>query len=174
MDELKRIAKALGLDPESPVETILDAIETVQKKAVYWEGEAKDNLAKMVRTDSLLRESENTRAENIVTKASGKFRITKAEADEYKKIILEHKDGEKIVERLLAARSDNEYMMIKSSLDSKPEPGDPIVEIESRANELVAKSGGKISKGQAMLQVKKSDPELSARYDAAIVKGGSD
>lgn len=174
MNDLQKVAQALRLDTDSPIEKVLDALANVVKRAGeadFWETEAKDNLEKMEKTDRLFRENSVLRVESFYATAVLEDRIDKAEADEMKKQQLAGQLTEDAAKAIIAVRRKRDYNMRKSSLASKPEPGDPIAEVTSRANELIAKSGGKMSKADAMIQVKASDPELSARYDAVVIKG---
>jgi hypothetical protein len=175
MEDLKLVARAVGLDLESPIEKVLDAISELQGKAAkaeMWEGEAEENLKKLLATDSLLAENASLKAEQFINQFVVDDRIDKAEVEPLKDLWLSGEAGEAGVRKLLAGKKQRDYFSRKSSLNTKPAPGDPVVEVKAKAAEL-RKADSNLSEGEALLKAKSSDPELAKRYDAAMVGGSN-
>lgn len=179
MDDLKMVAKAVGLEADAPVEKVLGAVDALQKAREKWEAEAHDNLSKLEKTDQLLRENTELKADAFIQKAVNEYRIEKAEAEVLKGIYLTGENGEKAVEKLLATRRSGDYFMRKSSLNAKPEPSDPLSELNGRAAEEIAKDvtlqkmDALTAKVEARKRVFAADADLQARYDAVYgARGG--
>jgi len=173
MDELKKIARALGLADDAPVDKILGAVADLKRTAMDaadWEGKAHALLSKSERTERVLQENVKLRAKVFMQKAVADFKIDTAEAEVLEEIYVTGDEGEATVKKLLATRSKRDFLTRMTMLTGREVPSDPLAEIESRAAEFRAKDP-KLSKSEAHKLVLDKDPDLALRYRSAIVKG---
>lgn len=173
MEDLKAIARAVDLEPDAPVEKVLDAISELKQKASEtgkWQAEALENLSKMERTEKVMRENVHLRAENFIGKAVAEFKIEKSEADVLTELFESGPSGEEAVRKLIATRKTNDYFVRKQSLNAKQPPSDPLTEIDEKAATL-RKADTKLSLSDARAKVMAENPDLAERYRIAHVKG---
>lgn len=175
MDPLKLIAQALGLPLDSPVEKVMEKITEVRKAAgdcQVWKLRAEQNLVKLESGQKVLQENAELRADVFMMKATQSYKVTAAEAVTLKKMFMSGPEGEATVRELVDARADQEYLTRMQSLTNiKEVPTDPKAEVDSRANELIAKAlakGETLSLGDAQSQVLKADFDLNTRYNASL------
>lgn len=169
MEDLKLVAKAVGLSLDAPVEKVLDAIALIQAKAaeaVTWEKEAEDNLSKLVKTDALMKENATLKAENFINKAVGEYRIETAEAEVLKEMFMAGEDGEKAVIKLLATRKKGDYFTRKMSLTGREVPADPETELAVKVADIMANDASK-SQAAAVKVAYAQDQTLFPRIQKA-------
>lgn len=169
MEHLKLVAQSLGLELESPVEKILEAIKGLSKQATdgaVWEKEAHDNLNKVEHTEKAFRRIAELEAELFMKEAVANFQIDAAEATVLKEMYLGSEGGKASVEKLLETRAKRDYFTRKSSLTGREIPTDPMAELASRKAETKAKFPD-LSDAECVQKVYKDDPSLFQRVTQA-------
>jgi hypothetical protein len=168
---LKLLAEIFGLAPDATEEAVLEAARTNKAAAgetALWKARALDNLTKLEKGAKDAKQIEELQADVYFMKQKNAFKITAAEEGALRKMYLSGPQGREVVEELVAKRADQEYLSRVTALQNvRQEAADPIAERDAKANELVAKSGGKMPLADAVHKVHTDDPELFARVEVA-------
>lgn len=172
--DLKLLNERLGISLDSTEEQALEAVSGLKKEAAdgrVWRVRAEENLEKLEKNAQVAQENESLKADTFFLKAKSAYKITAAEEPHLRKMYMSGSAGREMVEGLLEARAEREYMSrVEQLRDVRETPVDPYAEVQARAAELIAKNS-KLSQGDAESQVLKADPDLQRRYIAKYTPG---